>query len=147
MEIENVMKDLDAENYDDSDSNCEDELEKEASINDVTLGGGQRMCSVVSLAVCGLALSSKKKTRRSLLHSRSLAISGRSFGTHLHLFPALKSALSGRHFRSNEEVRLAVKNFLRGFYQGRRGPLVASRLPTTHTRVSWFFSLVLFQCT
>ncbi|GBO20072.1 hypothetical protein AVEN_219802-1 [Araneus ventricosus] len=27
-------------------------------------------------------------------------------------FPALKSALSGRHFRSNEEVRQAVKNFL-----------------------------------
>ncbi|GBN04890.1 hypothetical protein AVEN_124498-1 [Araneus ventricosus] len=27
MEIENVMKDLDAENYDDSDSDCEEELE------------------------------------------------------------------------------------------------------------------------
>ncbi|GBN29224.1 hypothetical protein AVEN_151161-1 [Araneus ventricosus] len=27
MEIENVMKDLDSENYDDSDSDCEDELE------------------------------------------------------------------------------------------------------------------------
>ncbi|GBO30342.1 hypothetical protein AVEN_55112-1 [Araneus ventricosus] len=30
-----------------------------------------------------------------------------------HFFPALKSALSGRHFRSNEEVQRAVKNFLR----------------------------------
>ncbi|GBM38917.1 hypothetical protein AVEN_271035-1 [Araneus ventricosus] len=27
MEVENVMKDLDAENYDDSDTDCEDELE------------------------------------------------------------------------------------------------------------------------
>ncbi|GBL99394.1 Histone-lysine N-methyltransferase SETMAR [Araneus ventricosus] len=38
-----------------------------------------------------------------------------------HLFPALKLELSGRHFRSNEEVHLAVKNFLRSlgtdFYQ------------------------------
>ncbi|GBM85651.1 hypothetical protein AVEN_150179-1 [Araneus ventricosus] len=35
---------------------------------------------------------------------------------YLHLFPALNSTLqlqSGRHFRSNEEVRQAVKNFLR----------------------------------
>ncbi|GBN06927.1 Histone-lysine N-methyltransferase SETMAR [Araneus ventricosus] len=29
-----------------------------------------------------------------------------------HLFPALKSALSGRHFRSNKEVRQALRNFL-----------------------------------
>ncbi|GBO07816.1 hypothetical protein AVEN_69884-1 [Araneus ventricosus] len=54
-------------------------------------------------------------------HSRSLVISVRSFGIYLHLFPALKSALSGRHFRSNEEVLQAVKNFLRSlatnFYQ------------------------------
>ncbi|GBO00260.1 hypothetical protein AVEN_59794-1 [Araneus ventricosus] len=54
-------------------------------------------------------------------HSCSLVIRLRYFGTHLHLFPALKSALSGRHFRSNEEVRLAVKNFQRSlgtdFYQ------------------------------
>ncbi|GBM35643.1 hypothetical protein AVEN_244527-1 [Araneus ventricosus] len=42
-----------------------------------------------------------------------LMISLRSFDTHLHLFPALKSALSGRHFQSNEEVQRAVKNFLR----------------------------------
>ncbi|GBM93970.1 hypothetical protein AVEN_92000-1, partial [Araneus ventricosus] len=37
------------------------------------------------------------------------------------LFPAQKSALSGCHFRSNEEVRSAVKKFLRsvgtGFHQ------------------------------
>ncbi|GBM34259.1 hypothetical protein AVEN_60597-1 [Araneus ventricosus] len=43
------------------------------------------------------------------------------FGTHLFLFPTLKSALSGRHFQSNEGVRQAVKNFLRplstDFYQ------------------------------
>ncbi|GBM53961.1 hypothetical protein AVEN_18727-1 [Araneus ventricosus] len=30
-----------------------------------------------------------------------------------HLFPALKSTLSERHFRSDEEVRLAVMTFLR----------------------------------
>ncbi|GBM90539.1 hypothetical protein AVEN_1299-1 [Araneus ventricosus] len=30
-----------------------------------------------------------------------------------HRFPASKSALLGRHFRSNEEVRQAVKDFLR----------------------------------
>ncbi|GBN59967.1 hypothetical protein AVEN_103950-1 [Araneus ventricosus] len=38
-----------------------------------------------------------------------------------HLFRALKSALSGRHVRSNEEVQPSVKNFLRSlgtdFYQ------------------------------
>ncbi|GBN93362.1 hypothetical protein AVEN_260733-1 [Araneus ventricosus] len=31
----------------------------------------------------------------------------------IRLSPTLKSALSGRHFRSNEEVHHAVKNFLR----------------------------------
>ncbi|GBM77504.1 hypothetical protein AVEN_88708-1 [Araneus ventricosus] len=46
-------------------------------------------------------------------HSCSLVISVRSFGAHLHLFPALKSSLLGRHFRSNEKVQLAVKNSLR----------------------------------
>ncbi|GBM29879.1 hypothetical protein AVEN_110382-1 [Araneus ventricosus] len=35
-----------------------------------------------------------------------------------HLLPASKSALSGRHFRSNEEVRRGVKNFQRN--AGRR---------------------------
>ncbi|GBO15879.1 Histone-lysine N-methyltransferase SETMAR [Araneus ventricosus] len=38
-----------------------------------------------------------------------------------HLSPALKSVLSGRHFRSNDEVHQTVKNFLRSlgtdFYQ------------------------------
>ncbi|GBN00800.1 hypothetical protein AVEN_208836-1 [Araneus ventricosus] len=42
-------------------------------------------------------------------HSCSLV----TFGTHLHLSPALKSARSGRHFRSNEEVRQDVRSFLR----------------------------------
>ncbi|GBL78964.1 hypothetical protein AVEN_48929-1 [Araneus ventricosus] len=45
----------------------------------------------------------------------------RSCPVRLSPFPALKSALSGRHFRSNEEVLKAVKNFLRSpgtdFYQ------------------------------
>ncbi|GBM33926.1 hypothetical protein AVEN_79823-1 [Araneus ventricosus] len=54
-------------------------------------------------------------------HSYSLVIWVRPFGTHLHLFPVLKSALSGCHFRSNEEVQQAVKRFLHSlgtnFYQ------------------------------
>ncbi|GBM93359.1 hypothetical protein AVEN_159727-1 [Araneus ventricosus] len=40
----------------------------------------------------------------------------------IHLFPTFKSALSGRHFRRNEEVLQSMKNFLRSlgadFYQG-----------------------------
>ncbi|GBN31933.1 hypothetical protein AVEN_37918-1 [Araneus ventricosus] len=38
--------------------------------------------------------------------------SGPTAPSGIHLFSALKSALSGRHFRSNEEVQLAVENFL-----------------------------------
>ncbi|GBO17936.1 hypothetical protein AVEN_26845-1 [Araneus ventricosus] len=41
----------------------------------------------------GLATSSKNKTPRGLLPFLQSLISVRSFGTHLHLFPALKSAL------------------------------------------------------
>ncbi|GBM55260.1 hypothetical protein AVEN_18080-1 [Araneus ventricosus] len=74
-----------------------------------------------SLAVWGLALSFKNKPLKVYCHTCSLVISVRSFGTHSHLFPALKSALSGRHFRSHEEVRQAVMTFLRSvgtdFYQ------------------------------
>ncbi|GBL92161.1 hypothetical protein AVEN_91507-1 [Araneus ventricosus] len=54
-------------------------------------------------------------------HYCSLVISVRSFDTHLHLSPSLRSELSRSHFRSNEEVRVVVKNFLRSlgtdFYQ------------------------------
>ncbi|GBO14652.1 hypothetical protein AVEN_97803-1 [Araneus ventricosus] len=46
-------------------------------------------------------------------NSCTLVIRVRSFGTHLHLSPELKSAPLGRHFRSNEEVRQDLKNFLR----------------------------------
>ncbi|GBN10413.1 hypothetical protein AVEN_12166-1 [Araneus ventricosus] len=80
----------------------------------------RRMCCLVSLAVWGLALS-PKIIKMHYCHSCSLVVSVRSFSTHLHLFHTLKSELSGRHFRSNEEVRLAVKNFFRSlgtdFYQ------------------------------
>ncbi|GBL89469.1 hypothetical protein AVEN_87816-1 [Araneus ventricosus] len=42
--------------------------------------------------------------------------------SNFQLFPAMKSALSGRHFRSNGKVRQDVKNFLRSlatdFYHG-----------------------------
>ncbi|GBN10767.1 hypothetical protein AVEN_135959-1 [Araneus ventricosus] len=71
------------------------------------------MCSFMSLAVWGLALSSKNKTPRGLLPFLQPCDQRKNLGIHLHLFPTLKSAQSGRHFRSNEEVRLAVKNFLR----------------------------------
>ncbi|GBM24546.1 hypothetical protein AVEN_217125-1 [Araneus ventricosus] len=71
------------------------------------------MCSFVSLAVLGLGLSSKNKTLRGLLPFLQSYGQLQVLRTQLHLFPALKSALSGRHFRSNEEVRQAVKNFLR----------------------------------
>ncbi|GBM72388.1 hypothetical protein AVEN_96532-1 [Araneus ventricosus] len=63
----------------------------------------------------GVALSSKNKIPRGFLQSceqREIL---------LHLFSAAKSTLSGRHFRSNEELRQAVKNYLRSlgtdFYQ------------------------------
>ncbi|GBN69607.1 hypothetical protein AVEN_25772-1 [Araneus ventricosus] len=76
------------------------------------------MRSFVSLAVWDLALSSKVKPLEVYCYSYSLVISVRFFGT---LFPALTSSLSGRHFRSNEEVRQTVRNFLRSlgtdFYQ------------------------------
>ncbi|GBL88966.1 hypothetical protein AVEN_255136-1 [Araneus ventricosus] len=55
----------------------------------------------------------RTKPLEAYCHSCSLVISVRSFGTHLHLFPALKSEVSERHFRSNEEVQQDVKNFLR----------------------------------
>ncbi|GBO10365.1 hypothetical protein AVEN_109937-1 [Araneus ventricosus] len=70
------------------------------------------MFSFVSLAVWGLALSSKNETHRGLLPFLQSCDQRQDFGTNLHLFLTLKSALSGHHFRSNEEVRLPVKNFL-----------------------------------
>ncbi|GBO29268.1 hypothetical protein AVEN_193961-1 [Araneus ventricosus] len=70
----------------------------------------RRMCPLL----CGiLHYRPRTKPLEAYCYSCSLVISVRSFGNHLHLFSALKSALSGHHFRSNEEVRLAVKNFLR----------------------------------
>ncbi|GBO16183.1 hypothetical protein AVEN_125790-1 [Araneus ventricosus] len=63
----------------------------------------------------------RKKLLEAFCHFCSVVISVRFFGNHLHLSPTLKSALSGSHFRSNEEVRKAVKNIPRSlstdFYQ------------------------------
>ncbi|GBN43296.1 hypothetical protein AVEN_89365-1 [Araneus ventricosus] len=71
-------------------------------------------CVLMCPLLCGvLHYRPRTKTLEAYCHSCSLQISLRSFFTHLHLFPALKSALSGRHFRSNEEVQQVVKNFLR----------------------------------
>ncbi|GBM54321.1 hypothetical protein AVEN_145930-1 [Araneus ventricosus] len=64
---------------------------------------------------CIQAQSPRNNPAASVLEGDScdcLVISVRSFGTHLHLFPALKSPLSGHHFRNNEEMQQAV-NFLR----------------------------------
>ncbi|GBL71557.1 hypothetical protein AVEN_79143-1 [Araneus ventricosus] len=72
-------------------------------------------CVLLCLFLCGgLHYHPRTKPLEAYCYSCSLVISPMgTFGTHLHLFPALKSALSGRHFRSNEEVRQGVKNFLR----------------------------------
>ncbi|GBM76213.1 hypothetical protein AVEN_86424-1 [Araneus ventricosus] len=80
-----------------------------------------RMCSFVLLLLEIFHLRPRTKTLDAYCQSFSLVISVRAFGTHLHFSPALKSELLGRHFRSNEEARQAVKNFLRSlgtdFYQ------------------------------
>ncbi|GBM64629.1 hypothetical protein AVEN_91701-1 [Araneus ventricosus] len=71
-------------------------------------------CVLLWPLLCGvLHYRSRTKPLETYCHSCSLVISVRTFGTHPHLFPALKSALSGCHFRSNEEVQQAVKNFPR----------------------------------
>ncbi|GBM43610.1 hypothetical protein AVEN_210551-1 [Araneus ventricosus] len=79
-------------------------------------------CVLLHPVLCGVFhYRPRTKALEDYCHSCSLVISVRCFGTHLHLFPAMKSAISRRHFRSNEEVQLAVKNFLRSlgtdFYQ------------------------------
>ncbi|GBM51601.1 hypothetical protein AVEN_146254-1 [Araneus ventricosus] len=53
----------------------------------------------------------RTKPLEAYCHSCSLVITVRGSGTHLHLFPAFKSSLSGRHFRRNEELEQTV-NFL-----------------------------------
>ncbi|GBN20553.1 hypothetical protein AVEN_66599-1 [Araneus ventricosus] len=69
-------------------------------------------CVLLCPLLCGiLHYDPRTKPFEAYCHSCSLVIKVRSFSIHLHLFPALKSALSGRHFRSNGEVQLAVKNF------------------------------------
>ncbi|GBM00687.1 hypothetical protein AVEN_118031-1 [Araneus ventricosus] len=79
-------------------------------------------CVLLCPLLCGvLHCCPRTKPLETYCHSCSLLISVRPFGTHFHLFPALKSVLSGRHFRSNEEVEQAAKNFHRSlgtdFYQ------------------------------
>ncbi|GBN34988.1 hypothetical protein AVEN_245618-1 [Araneus ventricosus] len=71
-------------------------------------------CVLLRPLLCGvLHYRPRTKPLEAYCHSCSLVISVRSFGTYLHLFPALKSTLSGRHFRCNEVVQKIVKNFLR----------------------------------
>ncbi|GBO41412.1 hypothetical protein AVEN_24602-1 [Araneus ventricosus] len=77
-------------------------------------------CDPFNAGSCIIVLEQNSQ-ERAYCHSFSLVISVRSFITPLSLFPALTLLLSVRHFRSNEEVRRAVKNFLRSlgtdFYQ------------------------------
>ncbi|GBN36978.1 hypothetical protein AVEN_159528-1 [Araneus ventricosus] len=62
-------------------------------------------CVLLCPLLCGV-LHHRPRTKpfEAYCHSCSLVINVRSFGTHLHHLPALKSALSGRHFRSTEEL-------------------------------------------
>ncbi|GBM03633.1 hypothetical protein AVEN_203198-1 [Araneus ventricosus] len=70
-------------------------------------------CVLLCALLCGILYYRPiTKPLEAYCHSCSLLTTVRFFGTHLRLLPALKSALSGRHFRSNEDVRRAVKNFL-----------------------------------
>ncbi|GBO26585.1 hypothetical protein AVEN_81001-1 [Araneus ventricosus] len=63
-------------------------------------------CVLLCPLLCGiLRYHPRTKPLEVYCHSCNLVISIRSFGTHLHLFPALKSVLSVLHFRSNEEVQ------------------------------------------
>ncbi|GBL85780.1 hypothetical protein AVEN_145439-1 [Araneus ventricosus] len=71
----------------------------------------RRMCFFVSLPVWGSCVIIQEQNPAKLI--AILAISMRSFGIHLHLFPPLKSALLESHFQSNE----VVKNFLRSLDQ------------------------------
>ncbi|GBM36413.1 hypothetical protein AVEN_56862-1 [Araneus ventricosus] len=69
--------------------------------------------------LCGvLHYRTRTKPLEAYCHSCGLEISVRH---PFHLFPALKSALSGCHFQSNEKLQKDVKNFLRSlgtdFYQ------------------------------
>ncbi|GBM85762.1 hypothetical protein AVEN_74403-1 [Araneus ventricosus] len=79
------------------------------------------MCSVVSLVVWGLALSPKNKAPRGLMPFLRSCDQHEVLWKPASPFSCIKSALSRRHFRRNEEVRKAVKNFLRSlctdFYQ------------------------------
>ncbi|GBM54635.1 hypothetical protein AVEN_214612-1 [Araneus ventricosus] len=76
-----------------------------------TIPGGE--CVLLCLFLCGfLHHRPRTKPLEAYCHSCSLVIIVRFFDAYLHLFLALQSALSGRHFRSNEEARQAVKTFL-----------------------------------
>ncbi|GBL86308.1 hypothetical protein AVEN_132027-1 [Araneus ventricosus] len=67
-------------------------------------------CVLLCHLLCGvLHYRPRTKPLYPYCHSCSLVISLRSFSSYPHRFPALKSALSRRHFRSNEKV---VRNFL-----------------------------------
>ncbi|GBM77859.1 hypothetical protein AVEN_24611-1 [Araneus ventricosus] len=71
-------------------------------------------CVLSCPLLCGvLHYPPRTKPLEAHCHSCSFVINVRTFGTHLHLFPTLKSALLGRHFRSNQEVQRDVMNFLR----------------------------------
>ncbi|GBL81951.1 hypothetical protein AVEN_50536-1 [Araneus ventricosus] len=71
-------------------------------------------CVLLCFLLCGvLDYCPRTNPLKAYCHPCSFVIGVRSYVTNLHLFPVLKSSLSGRHFRSNEGVRLVVKKFLR----------------------------------
>ncbi|GBM70913.1 hypothetical protein AVEN_263587-1 [Araneus ventricosus] len=70
-------------------------------------------CVLLCSLMCEiLHYRSRTKFLEAYHYSCKVVVSVRSFGTHLHLFLAIKSVPSVRHFRSNEEVRQDVKNFI-----------------------------------
>ncbi|GBL88204.1 hypothetical protein AVEN_117789-1 [Araneus ventricosus] len=95
---------------------------KIGSIGRVIQCFSSQACVLLCALLCGVShYRPRTKPLEAYCDSCTLVISVRSFSTHIHIFPALKSALWGRHFRGNEEMQQAVKNFLRSlgtdFYQ------------------------------
>ncbi|GBM98862.1 hypothetical protein AVEN_44868-1 [Araneus ventricosus] len=81
----------------------------------------RQMCSFMFLAVWRLALSSKNKTPLGLLPFLQSCDQREVLRHPSSPSSCIEVGTIGRHFRSNEEVRQAVKNFLRSlatdFYQ------------------------------
>ncbi|GBN05967.1 hypothetical protein AVEN_215379-1 [Araneus ventricosus] len=71
------------------------------------------MCSFVSFAAWGVALSSRNKISRGLFPFLQSCDQSEVIWHPSSPFSCVEVSNIGRHFRSNEEVRRAVENFLR----------------------------------